>query len=62
MKTTRLDLASLEVATFEPTPSVPTGAALASVETNDEICWCMTWVPEDCFGPTAGCSTGTQAQ
>ncbi|MDB4951599.1 MAG: hypothetical protein JWM27_4248 [Gemmatimonadetes bacterium] len=28
-----------------------------NAETNDQICFCMTWVAEDCIGPTAGCST-----
>lgn len=67
----RLDPASLSVASFEPVaaPGVgPSGTIVVATvtvietirtaaETNEEICWCMTWVPEDCFGPTAGCST-----
>ena len=57
-----LDLAALTVASFEP---VPTTAAVVRGDTNDEWCYCYSLLAEDCFGPTAGCSsepiTQTQA-
>lgn len=51
-----LDPGALAVDSFEAT-SAPAAARLASVETNDEECYCLSIMPEDCFGPTAGCST-----
>jgi hypothetical protein len=46
-----------------PNESAAVGTAIAvatiylAADTVDQICFCMTWVAEDCFGPTAGCST-----
>lgn len=69
----RLNLGDLAVASFEPlapsanaslTIAVATATVIevtrAQYDTLEQICWCMTWVAEDCFGPTAGseCSTG----
>ena len=50
-----LDLASLTVASFEPV-TTPAAAAAAS-DTSDEVCYCFSLLAEDCFGPTAGCSS-----
>ena len=52
-----LDPDELAVSTFEPAPARLAAARVASVETNDEVCYCLSIMPEDCFGPTAGCST-----
>jgi hypothetical protein len=52
-----LDPATLSVDSFEATTAQVETAARVSVETNDEICYCESRMPEDCFGPTAGCST-----
>jgi hypothetical protein len=38
-----------------PTPGAST--IFTNPQTNEQICFCMTWVAEDCIGPTAGCST-----
>ena len=50
-----LDAGEIAVTTFEPTPSKVTAARLGG-DTTDEICYCMSELAEDCFGPTAGCS------
>ncbi|HET7234015.1 MAG TPA: hypothetical protein VFJ16_28645 [Longimicrobium sp.] len=50
-----LDLASLTVATFEPV-TAPSRAAVSG-DTTDEVCYCFSLLAEDCFGPTAGCSS-----
>lgn len=52
-----LDPANLAVTTFDPAPTQARVTMPASVETNDEVCYCQSIMPEDCFGPTAGCST-----
>ena len=51
-----LDPGELAVDSFESTSAPVTAAPLATVETNDEDCYCQSIMPEDCFGPTAGCS------
>jgi hypothetical protein len=61
----RLDPNDLSVDTFDLAPagqaaagtSVSVITIFTNAETNDQICFCMTWVAEDCIGPTAGCST-----
>jgi hypothetical protein len=37
--------------------TISVATIFTNAQTNDQICFCMTWVAEDCFGPTAGCST-----
>jgi hypothetical protein len=50
-----LDTDTLAVTTFDPAPAQ--AIAAPSGDTNDEICYCLSLLAEDCFGPTAGCST-----
>lgn len=50
-----LDLADLAVTSFEPTPAER--AATLGADTTDEICYCFSLLAEDCFGPSAGCSS-----
>jgi hypothetical protein len=49
-----LDLGALTVASFEP---VPAPATNTHADTNDEVCYCYSLLAEDCFGPSAGCSS-----
>ncbi|HET7461468.1 MAG TPA: hypothetical protein VFJ82_09465 [Longimicrobium sp.] len=55
MRKLSLDPNDVSVATFEPTPAQR--AAALSGDTSDEICYCLSLLAEDCFGPSAGCST-----
>jgi hypothetical protein len=41
--------------------TISVATIFTNAQTNDQICFCMTWVAEDCFGPTAGCSTSDGA-
>jgi putative transposase len=60
----KLQPADLVVSSFETASVRPHAqpadadfaAAAMSVETNDEWCYCNSVMPEDCFGPSAGCS------
>ncbi|HET6228673.1 MAG TPA: hypothetical protein VFE05_01265 [Longimicrobiaceae bacterium] len=60
-----LNVADLAITSFEPatTASAVAGGTIQSggEDTLDQVCFCMTWVKEDCFGPTAGCSTSDAA-
>ena len=50
---------SFETATVRPAaqPAEPEAAMAAmAADTNDEYCYCMSLLTEDCFGPSAGCS------
>ena len=45
-------------ASIEAAEAATSGVTIfTNAQTNDQICFCMTWVAEDCIGPTAGCST-----
>ncbi|HET6228674.1 MAG TPA: hypothetical protein VFE05_01270 [Longimicrobiaceae bacterium] len=74
MSKLKLNTADLAVTSFQPAPGTAQAAAAGSIDsiavaltpilyadTVDQICFCMTWVAEDCFGPTAGCSTDNTA-
>jgi hypothetical protein len=50
-----LDPAALTVTTFEPTAA--DRAAALGADTSDEVCYCFSLLAEDCFGPSAGCSS-----
>jgi len=50
-----LDVAALAVTTFEPASAAR--AAALGADTTDEICYCFSLLAEDCFGPSAGCSS-----
>jgi hypothetical protein len=73
MSRMRLNPADLTVDTFDTAARQPfaapnvgidaaevgtTATIFTNPQTNEQICFCMTWVAEDCIGPTAGCSTG----
>jgi hypothetical protein len=69
MSTIRLDIADLTVFTFDTTAFARNAAPLASdsdsdlgsgYDTTDHICMAMTWLAEDCFGATAGCTPGSE--
>ena len=68
----RLDPNDLSVASFEPAPAMmgsTTAITVATIvetvrtaqETVEQICACMTWVAEDCFGPTFGTECSSDA-
>ena len=55
----KLDPADLSVSAFEtgaPATQRNLQAAMQSDDTLGEVCYCNSWLAEDCFGPTAGCS------
>lgn len=52
-----LKLDALSVATFETAPAPL--AAVATGDTNDDVCLALTLLTEDCFGPSAGCPIDT---
>ena len=54
-----LDPDTVAVTTFEPTPQQR--AAALGGDTSDEICYCLSLLAEDCFGPSAGCSIDSTA-
>ena len=60
MRKLPLDPAAVTVTTFDPTPAER--AAALGADTSDEICYCLSLLAEDCFGPSAGCSVDTTAQ
>jgi len=60
MRKLPLEMDALAVTTFDPAPARAQAVAAAGTsggDTSDEICYCLSLLAEDCFGPTAGCST-----
>lgn len=55
MQKLSLDPDAIAVTTFSPTPQQR--AAALGGDTSDEVCYCLSLLAEDCFGPSAGCST-----
>ena len=55
----QLDPEQLSVASFD-TSSAATAVMVAESDTNDEWCLAMTLLTEDCFGPSAGCTPGSE--
>jgi len=60
MQKLSLDPGELTVSSFEATPQAR--AAALGGNTNDEVCYCLSLLAEDCFGPSAGCSNDTQTE
>jgi hypothetical protein len=57
-KPIRLDVDRIDVSTFDVV--APRASAAMASDTTDEWCMAMTLLAEDCFGPTAGCTPGSE--